>query len=98
VIGVYGGHVRDRRRPKGTKSNPPSELGFVAMGVPVGSMTLTELCDAIPPAYSRFVAEAWLRSVENAAAEAVGRPRTAADLRKNRERIAESRSLAAFAI
>jgi hypothetical protein len=29
--------------------------------VPAGSMTLTELSDAIPPAYARFVAEAFLR-------------------------------------
>jgi hypothetical protein len=30
------------------------------MGVPIGSMTLAELSESIPPAYSRFVAEAFL--------------------------------------
>jgi hypothetical protein len=32
------------------------------MGVPLGSMTLTSLCDSVPPIYARFVAEAWLKS------------------------------------
>ena len=65
VVGVYGAHNRDRSRAPGTNhrsgSNLPWAYGFVALGVPVGSMTLAELSDAIPPAYSRFVAEQWLR-------------------------------------
>ena len=65
VVGIYGAHVRDRRRPSGTNhksgSNLPWAHAFIAMGVPVGSMTLAELSDAIPPAYSRFVAEQWLK-------------------------------------
>jgi DNA (cytosine-5)-methyltransferase 1 len=65
-IGVYGGHCRDRRRPHGLNhrsgSNLPREHGFAAMGVPVGSMTLDELSEAVPPIYARYVAEAWLRS------------------------------------
>jgi DNA (cytosine-5)-methyltransferase 1 len=64
VIGIYGAHVRDRRRAQGFNhrggSNRPWEHAFIAMGVPVGSMTLAELSEAIPPAYSRFVAEAFL--------------------------------------
>jgi DNA (cytosine-5)-methyltransferase 1 len=64
VIGVYGGHNRDRRRELGKNhrsgSNLPLEFGFIAMGVPLGSMTLTSLCDGIPPVYSRFIAEAFL--------------------------------------
>ena len=64
TIGVYGAHNRDRRRPSGTNhksgSNWPWEHGFIAMGVPIGSMTLAELSESIPPAYSRFVAEASL--------------------------------------
>ena len=64
TIGVYGAHLRDRRRPSGTNhksgSNRPWEHGFIAMGVPIGSMTLAELSESIPPAYSRFVAEASL--------------------------------------
>ena len=65
VIGVYGAHVRDRRRPRGLNhrsgSNGPWAHAFVAMDVPIGSMTLTELSEAIPPAYARFVAESFLR-------------------------------------
>ena len=41
-------------------SNRPREHGFIAMGIAVGSMTLAELSEAIPPAYARYVAEAFL--------------------------------------
>jgi hypothetical protein len=64
VIGVYGGHNRDRRRPSGLNhrsgSNRPWEHAFIAMGVPIGSMTLAELSEAIPPVYARHVAGAFL--------------------------------------
>jgi DNA (cytosine-5)-methyltransferase 1 len=66
TIGIYGAHVRDRRRPAGQNhrsgSNLPWEHAFIAFGVPVGSMTLAELSDAIPPAFSKFVAQQWLTS------------------------------------
>jgi hypothetical protein len=69
VIGVYGGHFRNRQRPpKGAKnpehspdSNFPREHGFAAMGVPLGAMTNEELSESIPPAYANFLAEAFLR-------------------------------------
>jgi DNA (cytosine-5)-methyltransferase 1 len=64
VIGVYGGHCRDRRRKPGTNhrsgSNLPWPFAFAAMGVPPWSMTLTSLCDGIPPAFAKFIAEAFL--------------------------------------
>jgi DNA (cytosine-5)-methyltransferase 1 len=64
VIGVYGGHFRDRRRPAGSNhrsgSNLLREHGFVAMEI-TWQMTTEELSEAVPPAYSRFIAEAWLR-------------------------------------
>jgi hypothetical protein len=70
VCGVYGGHFRDRRRAKGANhqsgSNISREHGFAAMGVPVGSMTNDELSEAIPPAYAKFIAEAFLRWREEA--------------------------------
>ena len=57
TIGIYGAHLRDRRRLAGTNhksgSNRPWEHGFIAMGVPIGSMTLAELSQAIPPIYAR---------------------------------------------
>jgi DNA polymerase I-like protein with 3'-5' exonuclease and polymerase domains len=65
VVGLYGGHFRDRRRGKGENhrsgSNVPSELGYRAMGIPFGSMTTAEISDAIPPAYSKHIAEQWLK-------------------------------------
>ena len=64
TIGVYGAHNRNRQRDAGLNhrsgSNLPWEHGFIAMGVPIGSMTLAELSEAIPPAYARYVAEAFL--------------------------------------
>jgi DNA (cytosine-5)-methyltransferase 1 len=67
VVGIYGGHFRDRRRAKGKNhtsgSNIPRPLGFRAMGIPLDTMTTAEISEAIPPAYSKFIAEAWLRSL-----------------------------------
>ena len=64
VCGIYGGHFRDRRRAKGTnhRSGPniPTELGFKAIGIPRDAMTVAEISDAIPPAYSKFIAEKFL--------------------------------------
>jgi hypothetical protein len=75
------GHVRDRRRPTGTHhkpiSNVPTELGYQAMGIPFGSMTTAEISDAIPPAYAKFIAEAWLRSLADGLQTGQGSPRTA---------------------
>ena len=68
TIGIYGAHLRDRRRPAGTNhqsgSNRPWEHGFIAMGMEPGTMTLAELSEAIPPAYSKYVAETFLKQRE----------------------------------
>jgi DNA (cytosine-5)-methyltransferase 1 len=65
TIGVYGAHLRNRRRPRGLShlsgSNRPWAHGFIAMGVAVGSMTLAELSEGIPPTFARFIAEIFLR-------------------------------------
>jgi DNA (cytosine-5)-methyltransferase 1 len=65
TIGVYGGHFRDRRRETGKNhrpgSNLPLEHGFIAMGID-WRMTTAEVSEAIPPAYARFVAEAFFMS------------------------------------
>ena len=63
TIGIYGGHYRNRRRPTGANHVPktdfsPADARF-AMGVD-WAVTGDELSQAIPPAYSRFVARAWL--------------------------------------
>ena len=39
------------------------------MGVPPGSMTLTSLCDGIPPVYARFIAKAFIGQAETQALE-----------------------------
>lgn len=61
-LGLYGGHVRDRRRREGSKNrgreDPPLALAQRLMGV--DWMTLGDMCQAIPPAYSEHVARAWL--------------------------------------
>ncbi|MGZ9112265.1 MAG: hypothetical protein ACXW3X_14605 [Rhodoplanes sp.] len=57
TIGVYGGHVRNRRRRPGSASRGVAdftpEQGYAAMGI--DWMTLMELSEAIPPAYSEFL-------------------------------------------
>lgn len=70
VLGVYGGHLRNRRRARTLgiygegvrdsvrnidKGRPDFgvEKGRVAMGI--DWMTIAELCQAIPPAYSEFI-------------------------------------------
>ena len=53
VIGVYGGHGRDRRRSQNGLDFPPTARKE-AMGI--DWMTSLELSQAIPPVYSSFIA------------------------------------------
>jgi len=55
VIGVYGGHGRDRRRKVNTQDYS-TEDQRTAMGI--DWMTGNELSQAIPPAYSEFIGRA----------------------------------------
>lgn len=78
TIGVYGGHVRNRRRArtigvygegcrdsrrKFDKGVPDFtvEQGREAMGI--DWMTVAELCEAIPPAYTHFIGEQLLEYI-----------------------------------
>ena len=64
VIGVYGGHARRRAASAGGRGTKDVWAGghkaaaSEAMGI--DWMTLAELSEAIPPAYSRYIAESWL--------------------------------------
>ena len=64
VLGVYGGHVRDRRRPTGKNhasgSNLSIAVGREAMRMPWA--TGAEISEAIPPAYAEYIARQFLRS------------------------------------
>lgn len=65
VIGVYGGHQRNRRRSKGKHHEAPNftaDAGRLAMGIPW--MTVMELSQAIPPAYSEYIAREFLWLME----------------------------------
>lgn len=62
TIGIYGDHARDRRRKPGVRergidfpNRDQLTLGRAAMGMP-WAQTWRELSQAIPPAYSRFLA------------------------------------------
>lgn len=60
VIGIYGGHQRNRKRSRGKNHESPNFTahdGHRAMGI--DWMTLNELSQAIPPAYSEFIARAF---------------------------------------
>jgi len=82
VVGLYGGHVRNRRRTIGVygegcrdsrrkhdKGQPDFtvENGKEAMGI--DWMTLAELCQAIPPAYAEYIGREFLRQRMMEAAE-----------------------------
>lgn len=58
VIGVYGGHGRDRRR-KVNAQDYPAAARREAMGI--DWMTDMQLSQAIPPAYSEFIGRAALQ-------------------------------------
>lgn len=64
VMGIYGEGVRDSRR-KHDKTIPEFSVveGRVAMGI--DWMSLAELCQAIPPAYSEYIARAALAFVSD---------------------------------
>lgn len=64
VIGVYGGHGRDRRRKINTQDFSV-DARREAMGI--DWMTGAELSEAIPPAYSEFIGRAALKNAERAA-------------------------------
>lgn len=56
VIGIYGGHLRNRQRSRGRNHEAqdfPIGAGYEAMGI--DWMTLSELSQAIPPAYSEYI-------------------------------------------
>jgi DNA (cytosine-5)-methyltransferase 1 len=67
VIGVYGGHVRMRARRTGgrltseqswTRGVPHLTIASELMGI--DWMTMTELCEAIPPDYTQYVGRAFM--------------------------------------
>lgn len=57
TIGVYGGHVRNRKRRAGSHARGVADFtpadGRAAMGI--DHMTLAELSEAIPPAYAEYI-------------------------------------------
>ena len=62
VIGIYGGHVRNRKRRAGSHARGVADFtpdqGREAMGI--DWMTLSDLSQAIPPAYTRYIAYQFL--------------------------------------
>lgn len=72
VIGVYGGHARRRAASVGGRGTRDvwdgghKAAASVALGI--DWMTLAELSDAIPPAYSEFIGRAALQALQSRAA------------------------------
>lgn len=76
VVGIYGDHVRDRRRIEGhadrgrdigIKNEDKLRFGREVMGI--DWMTWTELSQAIPPAYTELIGHQLLQHVERRARE-----------------------------
>ena len=59
VIGVYGGHGRDRRRIRGGTQQFSTAERAIAMGI--DWMTGAELSQAIPPDYAEFIGRELIR-------------------------------------
>lgn len=90
TIGVYGGHARNRRRArtigvygegardsrrKFDKGVPDFTVEQAREAMGIDWMTLAELCQAIPPAYTRFIGEHLMRHVrQTEAVAAILRP------------------------
>jgi len=57
TIGLYGGHVRNRKRREGSHARGVADFsvaeGYAAMGI--DWMNLVELSESIPPAYAEYV-------------------------------------------
>jgi len=76
VVGVYGGHAHDRRRTITVTGSTPqqnvirnrSRLTFPASearsAMGIGWMTMAELSQAIPPAYTEFLGAALMAQVK----------------------------------
>lgn len=80
VIGVYGGHVRNRRRRVGSASRGVEDFPIAAAheAMEIDWMTLSELSQAIPPAYSRHIAKEFLSYRKWLAARGLSDRQTAA--------------------
>lgn len=69
VIGIYGGHFRNRKRKGGMNRQEPDFTaadGKAAMGI--SWMTVEELSQAIPPAYSEYIGRQFLAQTRAVAA------------------------------
>lgn len=64
VIGIYGGHVRNRKRSSGDRGLDGFTVEQAKEAMGIQWMTLTELCQAIPPAYTehmgRWMMHGWV--------------------------------------
>ncbi len=66
VIGVYGGHARNRKRSGGSRGKQDF-YGKAGEALGIDWMTLSELSQAIPPAYSEFIGQQVMQILERAA-------------------------------
>lgn len=66
VVGIYGGHARNRSKEwggRGTRDFPGhSQRDIASRALDIDGMTLLEMSQVIPPAFSEHIARAWLRS------------------------------------
>lgn len=70
VIGVYGGHVRNRQRRSNSRDRGVADFSVkqAQTAMEIDWMSLMEMSQAIPPAFSTFIARAALQQIERRAA------------------------------
>jgi DNA (cytosine-5)-methyltransferase 1 len=72
VIGVYGGHARRRAKSAGGRGTRDEWIGghraAASEALGIDWMTLDELSEAIPPAYTQYIARQFLAQKERSAA------------------------------
>lgn len=62
VVGIYGGHARCRAASYGGRKtrDPWDHRAICSEAMGIDWMTLDELSEAIPPAYSEYIARQWM--------------------------------------
>jgi DNA (cytosine-5)-methyltransferase 1 len=65
VTGTGSAQISARKKPTGGQSRKPRNLAHAAEVMGIDWMSRRGICQAIPPAYSEFIARAYLRTLDS---------------------------------